>query len=79
MLFRSPRPEVPAVSLPEQAPFVEAPEAAKGIRFVLREVLIQGITVFPQKEWQALAAPYLGKEVTLNVAWPCFFSLQTLA
>lgn len=58
-----------SVAIPEGAPLVAAPESAKKIKLVLKEVSIEGATVFSQDELKDIYAGYIGKEVTLDVAW----------
>ncbi len=53
-----------------QAPVAEdIPEEAKSIRFVLREVRIEGVTAFHQERFQDLYKERLGKEVGLDELW----------
>jgi hemolysin activation/secretion protein len=64
-----PRPEQPSVGAPLQLPAVpQAAPAAEGgpaLQFVLHAVSFDGNTVLPERTLQALAAPYVGKAVTL--------------
>jgi hemolysin activation/secretion protein len=54
---------------PTVATPVEIPAGAQNIRFVLRQVRIQGITVFTQAELADLYAPYIGKNMGLDFAY----------
>jgi hemolysin activation/secretion protein len=58
------------VAIPqENIPLVPAPEAAKAIHFVLRNVTIEGGTALSTADMADLYTPYLGQEVTLDIAW----------
>jgi hemolysin activation/secretion protein len=50
-------------------PGTEIPEAAKNIKFTLRQVKIVGATAFPASELAPLYQPYLNKEVSLDTIW----------
>lgn len=54
----------PAVAAP-----VRAPEQSRSVTLVLRDVRIEGMTVFTPAEVTDLYASLLGRETTLDVAW----------
>ena len=58
----------PVLMLPGQAP-VKVPDAAKNVRLVLKDIHIVGATVYPAAQLHAMAEPYLGKEVSLEVVY----------
>jgi hemolysin activation/secretion protein len=58
-----------AVVVPKRGPAANVPDAAKGIHFVLRAVDIEGTTTFKPEALQDIYAAYLGREVTLDIAW----------
>jgi hemolysin activation/secretion protein len=64
-----PKQEAPSVGAPIQIPTAPPPASSRpdaaALTFVLRGVVFEGNTVLPEPALQALAAPYLGKPVTL--------------
>ncbi len=64
-----PKPEAPSVGAPIQIPAAPPPAAPpqdSGFTFALHGVVFEGNTVLPERTLQALAAPYVGKPVTLS-------------
>jgi hemolysin activation/secretion protein len=57
------------VVIPQMQQSEGAPEAAKGIHFVLKGVTIEGVTAFKPEQVTDIYTAYIGKEVTLDVAW----------
>src|SRR5690242_13350203 len=57
------------VTVPEAAPAPPVPEAAKTIRFTLERVGIEGASVFTPQQLRDIYAPYVGKEITLDVVY----------
>lgn len=57
------------IAIPEAPSPVEAPQAAKNIHFTLRRIVIKGATAFDEKALADLYAPYLGKDISLDVIW----------
>lgn len=53
----------------QDTPSLPAPGAAKSIRFTLKHLRIEGATVFSPDLLADLYAPYIGKEITLDVAY----------
>jgi hemolysin activation/secretion protein len=45
------------------------PKEAKRIRFVLRDIRLEGVTTFSDAEMRALYQPLIGKEITLETAY----------
>lgn len=62
-------PATDEVEIPTISPAIEIPEAAKTIRFTLKDVHIEGTTIFTREELSDVYAPYQNKEVTLEIAW----------
>jgi hemolysin activation/secretion protein len=63
-----PKPTQPSVEAPIQtapAPPPGLAEAAGGLQFALHGVSFEGNTVLPERTLQAVAAPYVGKAVTV--------------
>jgi hemolysin activation/secretion protein len=54
---------------PSPASGTPVPKNAQSIHFVLRGVLFEHTTVFSPQQLKALYAPYIGKKVTLDIAW----------
>ena len=46
-----------------------APANAKKIHFILRGFTFENVTVFTPEQLKALYEPYIGKKVTLDIAW----------
>ena len=68
----APSPVVPSQNLQvPSAPLYStpAPEKAKAIHFVLRGIAFKHVTVFSAEQLRDLYQPYVGKNVTLDVAW----------
>jgi hemolysin activation/secretion protein len=59
----------PPLVIPEVQPEVAIPDAAKQVHFRLQRVHLRGVTAFPESELAKIYAPYLGKEVTLEIIW----------
>ena len=57
------------IAIPSVAPNVAIPEAAKGLHFVLKGVHIEGATAFTPEQLSDIYAPYVDKDVSLEVAW----------
>jgi hemolysin activation/secretion protein len=57
------------IKIPSSVPTVEIPEGAKGIRFELKDVRIEGATVFTSEQLRDIYAPYIGRTITLDVAY----------
>ena len=68
----------PSASSPEELSSPTAPEQSKKIHFVLRSVTIEGVHAFPLEEIEPIYADYIGKEVTLDVAWTIAAKITTL-
>ena len=49
--------------LPEQK---EAPPPEEGLTFRLKQVKVSGATLFKDKDFQGISAPFLGKEIRLS-------------
>ena len=66
---------IPAEAPNEEGPSVpflpgtEIPEAAKAIKFNLREVRVEGATAFSPSELAPLYQPFLNQEVSLDTIW----------
>jgi hemolysin activation/secretion protein len=56
-------------TVPSGSESIAAPEAAKSIHFVLHGISIEGATVFSQKDLWNVYTPYLGQDVSLDIAW----------
>jgi hemolysin activation/secretion protein len=57
------------VKVPTALPPVPVPEAAKAIHFTLKAVHIEGATVFTPEQLADIYAPYIGREITLDIAY----------
>ena len=57
------------VALPSFVVTTTIPEAAKEIHFILKEIRLDGMTAFTAQQLADIYAPYMGREVTLDVAW----------
>ena len=57
------------INIPSSAPTIEIPEGAKGVKFELKDVRIEGSTVFTSEKLRDIYAPYIGKTITLDVAY----------
>lgn len=55
--------------VPEVGPQSQPPEGAKAIRFVLKDVTIEGATVYGAEELAAIYQADVGKQVTLDRVW----------
>lgn len=63
-----PKPPPPTVGAPIDIPATpptQAPEGGQGAHFRLSAVIFEGNTVFPDARLQAIAAPYIGRDVTI--------------
>jgi hemolysin activation/secretion protein len=58
-----------SINIPSSVPTVEIPEGAKGIKFELKAVKIEGATVFAPEQLRDIYAPYIGRTITLDVAY----------
>lgn len=58
-----------SVASPSSAMTTPIPQGAKAIRFVLKEVKLNGVTAFAPAEIADIYTPYLGKEITLDTAY----------
>jgi hemolysin activation/secretion protein len=59
-----------AVIAPESEPVtLQAPAGAKKIHLLLQAVKFEGVTAFKQEQLKRIYAPYINREVTLDVAW----------
>ncbi len=63
------QPRLKPNAAPSAPPPSDIPDGAKRVRFVLKSVRIEGMTVFPQSDFVDLYKPYLGKTVSLELAW----------
>ncbi len=63
------RSEDQKIQIPSTAPKTAAPDAAKNIHFVLKDVRIEGMTVFSQDAVKESYTSSLDKEVMLEFAW----------
>jgi len=45
------------------------PKGAKKIHFVLRDIIFEHVTVFSPQQLKELYEPYVGKKVTVEIAW----------
>ncbi len=57
------------ITVPHEAPAVPIPEAAKNIHFTLKSVRIDGVTAFTSEQLGSIYAPYIGKEISLDIAY----------
>ena len=57
------------LTVPAVLPSAPIPEAAKTIHFTLKSVDIEGMTAFTREQMADVYAPYIGKEVSLDVVW----------
>ena len=57
------------VTIPSIAPTVPIPKEAKGIHFTLQAVRIDGATAFTPDQLRDIYGPYLGKDITLDIAY----------
>lgn len=57
------------VTVPSAVPVTPAPEGAKDIHFTLKAVQVVGATALTREQLDDIYAPYIGKEVTLDIAW----------
>ncbi len=71
---------LPTLSIPEQAGDsdtgivnapspITVPETAKSIHFTLKNVVMKGNTAFKDNELQDIFSPYIGRDITLDIAW----------
>lgn len=58
-----------AVSIPSTFPALEIPEGAKKVQFELKDVRIEKPTAFTRDQLRDIYAPYLGRTITLDVAY----------
>jgi hemolysin activation/secretion protein len=58
-----------SINIPSSVPTVEIPEGAKGIKFELKNVRIEGATAFTPEQLQDIYTPYIGRTITLDVAY----------
>lgn len=58
----------PQLKTPDIAPAV-APEGAENMTFLLKEVVIEGMSALPPEEIQAFYAPWLGQTIPLSRLW----------
>ncbi len=57
------------ITLPKGAENVSAPEQSKSVSFILKQVDIEGATVFSQEQLKPIYQEYLNKQVTLDIVW----------
>jgi hemolysin activation/secretion protein len=57
------------VAVPTAVPLAQIPEAAKSFHFTLNMVNIEGITAFTSKEMADIYAPYIHKDVSLDIIY----------
>jgi hemolysin activation/secretion protein len=57
------------VIVPKFDTAISIPEAAQSIEFMLHQVRVEGATALTKSQLHDIYAPYLGKKVTLEVAW----------
>lgn len=57
------------VAVPSIARTVTIPKEARSVHFVLKEVRIEGARVFTPQSLRDIYAPYLGRDITLDVAY----------
>ncbi len=62
---RAPSPIV----LPDTQGAMEAPDGAEQYSFVLNTVKVEGVTAFSEGELREIYAPYLSRNITLDVVW----------
>jgi hemolysin activation/secretion protein len=58
-----------SVAPPSGAMTMPIPKGAKAIRFTLKEVKLDGVTAFTPTQIEDIYTPYLGKEITLDIAY----------
>ena len=54
----------PGAVAPERAPG-RVPAGAENVRFILGELVIEGVTAYPPEEFKGLYAAFIGKEISL--------------
>ncbi|MBX9726262.1 MAG: BamA/TamA family outer membrane protein [Rickettsiales bacterium] len=59
----------PEAPLPRIGGIDEAPAASKKVKLTLREVRIDGMTVFAPAQVEDIYQPYIGRVITLDTAW----------
>lgn len=57
------------VAIPSIVPSEPVPKGAREFHFVLRKVRIEGMTAFAPQQMANVYATYIGKDVSLDVAW----------
>lgn len=57
------------INLPQVVPSMPIPKGASAIRFKLDHVKLDGVTAFAPAELSDIYAPYIGKEISLDVAY----------
>ena len=57
------------VAIQQAAPAITAPPGVEQIHLRLKHVAIEGATAFTAQQLAVFYAPYVGKDVTLDVAW----------
>jgi hemolysin activation/secretion protein len=57
------------IDIPQGMEAVQAPDAARGIVFILKTVRIEGNTALSGDALKDIYAPYVGRNVTLDIAW----------
>jgi hemolysin activation/secretion protein len=57
------------IVVPQQDQSAAAPQGAKEINFVLKNVVVSGSTAFSEEKLKTLYQPYLGKNITLDIVW----------
>ncbi|MCD6034655.1 MAG: ShlB/FhaC/HecB family hemolysin secretion/activation protein [Rickettsiales bacterium] len=57
------------ITIPEHPTAVKSPESAKTIKFTLKKIVVQDVTVFTVPELEKLYASYIGQEIALDTVW----------
>jgi hemolysin activation/secretion protein len=56
-------------TMPTLTPTVPIPEGAKSVHFTFNSVSIEGMTAFTREQMADIYAPYIGKDITLDIAY----------